>query len=755
MAAILSVCPCLATDDDTLTIYVNTMVGTAPSTTLSAGLFGRGSEECGQTLPAVAEPNGMTLWTPQTRATEQKCVAPYYHDDNRLQGFRASHWINGGCTQDYGSMTLMAMTDSLRWQPEARAASFSHDGEVSSPDYYAVDLSGYDIKAEMTGRSHSAIFRFSFGKGGKAYLTVEPNSDEGMGSVEIIPERRQIRIVNPVHRIYQGWGDYAGFDCHFIVEYQGEAVEYGIYKDDCLLPGSTSGRGGAIGAYIAFDVAQGEELLVKAAASFVDYDGALNNMKEEIPHWNFDTTHAQTAAIWERQLSSIEVESGDERQKRLFYSALYRASLLPRTFSDTDGRYPSFAHGTPTRLPSGDAVYYDDFSLWDTYRCLHPLLNILSPRKAADMMQSLVYKYEQGGWMPIFPCWNSYTAAMIGDHATAVIADAYVKGITGFDIRKAYEGMRQNAFQEPSSWQDYIGGKGRRALRSYLKYGYIPLEDKVSEAFHKEEQVSRTMEYAFDDFALSQVAKALGYTADYEALKTRAKNYRNVIDPRTGYAQGRHSDGAFISDDAFSFAPFVTEGAPCHYTWYAPHDVYGLIGIMGGREMFVAKLDSLFALRRYWHGNEPCHQIAYLYNYAAMPYKTQRQTRLIMSTEYDDVPGGLSGNDDAGQMSAWYVFSAMGFYPVCPASPYYILGSPSLPRVAIRLENGNTFTIIAENASPENVYIQKATLNGNDYNKNYITHHNITSGATLILTMGPEPNKQWGANEDSLPPVTE
>lgn len=738
----------------TLLEYVETRVGTAPSITHTAGTFGKSTEEYGQTLPAVLEPNGMNFWTPQTRDTEQKCIAPYYYADTLLQGFRNSHWIVGGCTQDYSSMTLMPLSATLRLQPEARATRFSHQEEKTTPAYYAVSLPDEGIQAEMTARSRSAIFRFTYDKAGKGYLVVNPNSDEGEGYIAVDTVGNRIYGYNPVHRIYQGWGKSAGYSGHFVVRFQKKITDFGIFKGDSLLPRTVRMEKGAqIGAYIEFDVEAGEEVLVKAASSFTGQEGAMQNLAAEISHWDFEQTHQQLKGIWERHLSSILVETDNLADKEKFYSAFYRASFLPHTFNDVDGSYPAFAKGTPIQqLPAGE-TYYEDYSMWDTYRALHPLVNLLFPTKGGDMMQSLVHKYEQGGWLPIFPCWNSYTAAMIGDHCIAAIGDAYVKGIRNFDVAKAYEGMRKNAFETPSNPAEYKDGMGRRALTSYLEYGYIPLEDGVPDAFHTKEQVSRTLEYAYDDFVLAQVAKALDKPEDYRILMQRAANYRNVIDPRTGYAQGRHADGTFLDDDnAFNFARFITEGAPCHYTWYAPQDPYGLMECMGGKDKSISKLDSMFSEGRYWHGNEPCHQVAFMFNYAGQPWKTQRAVRHVMETEYLNAPGGLSGNDDAGQMSAWYMFAAMGFYPVCPGTPYYMLASPSFPSLTLNLENGNVFTVKAGNASEKNIYIQSATLNGKPYTRNYITHQDILNGGVMEFVMGPEPNKEWGARTEDCPP---
>lgn len=717
--------------------YVNPLIGTDNASTATAGMLGKGTEELGHTLPAVLEPNGMTFWTPQTQDTELKGHCPYLYKDERLQGFRASHWIVGGCTQDYGSVTIMPVSgkkfvsDEVEWSEKCLASHFSHEEEVSTPAYYKAVLKDYGIVAEMTGRSHSAIFRFDYPKDSDAWIVVTPNSDEGMSKVEVLPEKHVIRGYNPAHRIYQGKGEPCGFSGWFVV-YLPEDVEW----EECV-----------VDSVVKIKVKNtGKPLLVKVAMSFVDWDGCEKNLSAEIPHWDFDKTRRELEGIWEAQLSKVRIMPSaggmanlSESMKdnlTVFYTAMYHASFLPHEFSDVDGRYPSFGGGTKImRMPNGKK-YYDDFSAWDTYRALHPLLNILAPNKAGDMMQSLVLKYEQGGWMPIFPCWNSYTAAMIGDHCTALLADAYVKDIKGFDIEKAYEGMWKNAFESPATYEEYANGMGRRALPSYLKYGYIPLEDSVKEAFHQQEQVSRTLEYAFDDYALAQVAKRLGKKTDYKQLNQRSKNYRNVISPASGYAQGRHADGTFLTEtNQTKFCKFITEGAPCHYTWYVPHDVKGLVSAMGGKRAFELRLDSLFSERRYWHGNEPCHQVPYLYNYIGQADKTQVAVRRIMATEYNASPGGLSGNDDAGQMSAWYIFSALGFYPVCPGTDEYAIGSPLFDEATINLPEGKTFVVKAYGNSDKNVNVKEMRLNGKKLTRPFLKHKEIVNGGILEVWM--------------------
>lgn len=713
---------------------VDTRVGTAAAETRTAGLFGKGSEEHGQTLPSVGVPHGMNLWTPQTRDTEQKCIAPYYYADTLLQGFRNSHWIVGGCTQDYGTMTLHAMSGALRTSPQSRATPFAHDSETARPDLYAVTLHREGIRAEMAGLSRVAVFRFTYDADGTGHLVVNPNSDEGEGSVVIDLERRQIRGHNPVHRIYQGWGEPAGYAGYFVVALPDglDVTGYGTFRADSLMPGKTAASGEAgIGAYVSFGVRKGEPVVFRAGSSFTSAEAAEANLNAEIPVADFNAVRNASRSEWEKRLGLVEVEGGSQEDMAKFYGSLWRSSLLPRVVSDVDGSYSRFAGGGGIMRMEDGRDYYDDYSMWDTYRALHPLLTLLTPGRSADMMQSLVCKAEQGGWMPIFPCWGSYTAAMIGDHCAAAIADAAVKGVKGFDLETAYRYLRRNAFETPATYEEYADGMGRRALKSYLRYGYIPLEDSVPDAFHQREQTSRTLEYAFDDFALSQLASLLGKDDDARLLAERSRNYLNVIDPALGYANGRHADGTFAAGtDPFTFNKAITEGAPCHYTWYAPHDPQGLVAALGGREAFEARLDSMFDFGRYWHGNEPCHQVAYMYNAVGRSDKAAARVRHILDTEYLDSPGGLSGNDDAGQMSAWFVFSAMGFYPVCPSTPFYWVGAPLFDRITITPEGGRPLTIVAPGASQGRRF-SRVTLNGVAVEPARLPHSGLLEGGEL------------------------
>ncbi|PWJ59354.1 putative alpha-1,2-mannosidase [Dyadobacter jejuensis] len=735
--------------------YVNTLIGTAPSNTASARSHSEaGSELKGQTMPAVGVPNGMTQWTPQSRATETKCIVPYYYNDLIFQGFRGTHWLNGSCVQDYGTLTVMPLSGELLTDPEERASKYTHQSEKAGPDYYSVHLDRYDIQASVTATARGAIMTFDYPGEKEAFIVIEPNSDEGEGFVEVNKEKGEVVGYNPVHRIYQGSGEPAGFSGYFVLKFDQPITQFGTWTNDALAPGSKSALGKGqrekLGAYIGFG-ATTKRVTVRVGTSFTSLEAARRNMEAELSDMSFSQIRNKAQKAWDSALGKMEIK-GTEKDKELFYSALYRTKLSPRLFSDVDGTYPSFAGGTPIEKANG-FHYYCDFSMWDTYRASMPLETLLEPKMAGDMMQSLVKKAEQGTWMPIFPCWNQYTAAMVGDHVMSVMADAYVKNIRNFDVKSGYKYLKKNAFEVNTDAKSYASGMGRRALDSYLKYGYVPLEDSVWQAFHKREQVSRTLEYAYDDFCLSVLAQGLGEKEDAEVLRKRALNYKHVIDPSTGYARGRHADGRWSSNfDPFAKrVSFITEGSPAQYTWYVPHDMAGLQRQMGGREAFINKLDTLFEQGHYWHGNEPNHQIAYLYAYAGQPWKTQKWVHKTLREEYDTSTGGLSGNEDGGQMSAWLVFSMAGLYPVAPGTGEYVLGSPVLEETKFHLTNGKKFTIQALGVSDEAIYIQSAKLNGKAYNRTFLSHAQLLEGGTLVLKMGKVPNEKWGAAADSMP----
>lgn len=711
-----------------------------------------GTSAEGNTFPGVGVPFGMTAWTPATSNTEKKGIIPYLYNAPRFMGLRGSHFLSGSATQDYGSFQLLAGTGAFPQEPTQRSSSFSHQQERSTPYRYDVTLPDLHVKASATALSRSGLLSFTFESAGPAWLQVEDLARGGDGTLTVDAAHREITGINPVRRIYLGNGKLAGFSGYIVIQFDHDFTAGPTWKSNAAgaaAPSSMEAEQSAsklsadfkpAGTAITFTVKTGETVHARIGTSFVSIDEARKNLQAEIPNFNAATVEAKAHAAWDKELGRITI-TGPEADRRVFYTSMYHAMQLPRIVSDVSGTRPKFADGKPV---AGTGDYYDDYSAWDTFRALHPLLTIIDPARDSAMVRSLILKGEEGGFLPIFPAWSSYTSEMIGDHTTAIIGDAYLKGIRGFDIHRAYTLMRRNAFENPKTLQEYKDGRGRRALDDYLKLGYIPLENKVPDAFHQQEQVSRTLEYAYDDFVLAQVAKSLGKTEDAAKLTERAQNYRKIIDPQTGFARGRHADGTWDSPfDPAQPYKYITEGIPFQYTFFVPQDVPGLIQLEGGNEGFTKKLDELFARKLYNHGNEPSHAITYLYDYAGQAWKTQKEVAVTRKDWYQDRPDGLAGNDDAGQMSAWYLLSALGFYPVTPGVPAYEIGTPLLPDAKIHLTNGKTFHIHAEGVSPQNIYIQSATLNGKPLNTFWIKHSDVTNGGELTFKMGPQPNKAW------------
>ncbi|MDT3401965.1 GH92 family glycosyl hydrolase [Mucilaginibacter terrae] len=722
--------------------YVQPMAGTATATTASALKHGSEFANFANTIPAVGLPFGMTQWTPQTQHSETKCIPPYYYKDDHFSGFRGSHWISGSCMQDYGSVTVMPITGKLKIT--GYDATFNHADEISGPDKYQIDLKQYGITAAVTATQRCGIMQFTAQKADSLYLLITVNSDYKKGYIKIDKQRGEIYGYNPAHRIYQGWGKPAGFSGYFVIRFEqalGAAGTFGVGK---LSLADSIKNIENVGAFVGFKANKGQKFTIRVGTSFTSIDGARKNLDAEVPKFNFEQVANSAHAVWQKQLEQIKVTTVNEKDKRIFYTSYYHALQQPRLFNDVDGKYPLFATSYKNGvLKSGN--YYDDFSMWDIYRAQLPLLEILNPPLINDMVTSLIDKGRQGGWMPIFPCWNSYTSEMIGDHTTSVIASAYLKGIKNYDFNEAYQLLRHNAFDVNNNKAEYVEGKGRRALDSYLKYGYIPVEDSVLDAFHKMEQTSRTLEYAYDDYALAIFAKKLNKASDYKTLMKRAGYYANVFDKNVGLVRGRHADGSWVAP----FRPdsketYITEGSPRQYTFYVPHDVPGLAKLMGGAAKLEASLDTLFAKNEYWHGNEPGHQVPFMYNYTPSPWKTQAAVRKVLAAEYSDGPGGLGGNDDAGQMSAWYMFAAMGFYPVNPVSGEYMLCSPLFDNVSISMPGGKVFNVVCHKTSSKAQYISKVTIDGKPMGKNYITYNMLKQGGKLAIYLQAKPDKQWG-----------
>lgn len=729
--------------------YVQPMAGTATATTTSALKHGSVLARYANTIPAVTVPFGMTQWTPQTQTSESKCIPPYYYKDDVLNGLRGSHWLSGSCTQDYGSFSVMPITGKLK--TTAYGAKFTHSDEASAPHLYRIKLKQYQLQAAVTATERCGMMQFTMEKTDSLYLLIKANSDYHEGFINIDSKAGEIWGYNPAHRIYQGWGKSAGFSGYFVIRFEKSLSKTGTFLNEKISKADSIHNNAGAGIYAGFKLNKGEKLTIRIGTSFTSVDGARKNLQAEMPGFNFDQIAAATKSKWEKTLSQINVSTTNEQDKRIFYTAYYHAAQQPRLFSDVDGKYPRFAGNYQTeQMKAGN--YYDDFSMWDTYRAQIPLFEILDPSFVNNLSMSLILKGQQGGWMPIFPCWNSYTSEMIGDHTTSVISSAYLKGITDFNVDEAYQILRRNAFDIPASRADYVEGKSRRALDSYLKYKYIPVEDSVLDAFHKMEQVSRTMEYAYDDYALAQFAKSIKNQNDYTELTKRAKYYANVFDTSSGLVRGKHADGTwvtpFLRDQKETY---ITEGTARQYTFYVPHDVPGLAKLMGGRAKLEQALDSLFLLGEYWHGNEPGHQIPFMYNNTPSPWKTQSAVRKILAAEYSDGPGGLGGNDDAGQMSAWYMFAAIGFYPVSPVSGEYLLCSPIFNSVSINLKNGKKFEVVCHKASSKSMYIREVKLNGKIMPNSYISYRNIINGGKLDIYMQDVPDKNWASKPGQQP----
>ncbi|MET4082750.1 putative alpha-1,2-mannosidase [Pedobacter sp. UYP30] len=727
--------------------YVNPLTGTSYSTTISSKKHSSGptTELLANVIPAVGLPFGMTQWTPQTQLTEKKCVAPYYYKDKEMSGFRATHWLSGSCTQDYGSFTIMPISGKLRTSAVDYASGYQHKNEKSSPNYYSVFLDKYQITSEITALARSAMMRFTAGSTDDFYLIIKPNSDRAKGFVKIDQKNGEVVGYNPVYRIYQGSGSPAGFNGFFVIQFQKQVEKNGLFSGNDFLDGQSTGNKVDLGAFLKFKMQKGERLTIRMGTSFTSIANARANLKAEINHWDFEKLRKQAGDIWNTALGQIKIETSDKKDKDIFYTSFYHSMQHPRLFSDVNGSYPKFAHQYENAQLKGKD-YYDDFSMWDIYRAQLPLYQILQPKKIGEFANSMVLKGDQGGWLPIFPCWNNYTAAMIGDHGSAFLASAIVKNIGGFDQNKAYNLMRKNAFETPDSTES-MEGKGRRALGDYKKYGYVPLNNHILEAFHTNEQVSRTMEYAFDDYCVAKIAEKLGRADDEKELFIRAKNYKNVFDKKVQSINGRYADGSWLGNfNPDKRASFITEGTPRQYMFYAPQDIKGLIDLVGGKSALEKALDSLFLKGEYWHGNEPGHQIPFMYNYTNTPWKTQKIVRQVLDEEYADGPGGLSGNDDAGQMSAWYVFASLGFYPVDPVSNRYEICSPLFDKAIIKLKNGKTIQILANGNKGKNRFIQSLKINGKLYDKTYLTYDDLMSGAKLEFLLGEKPNINWGTH---------
>lgn len=740
-------------EGEALVDLVNPLMGTDSEFALSYG----------NTYPAVAVPWGMNFWTPVTG--EMGSGWGYTYDAHKISGIKQTHqpspWMN-----DYAAFELMAVTGPVRIKQEERASWFSHMAEVSKPYKYQVYLADHDVTAEVVPTSRAAQFRFTFPESDDAHIVLDAYNEGSM--VTIDPKRR--RITGYVRNNSGGVPD--NFHNYFVLEFDRDFTVTRTWDENFQLHDDLKSEGGHVGAVVSFKTEKGDQVGVKVASSFISPEQALLNLEREVGGESFDQTEAAARAEWEKELSRIRVTDSDIDNRKTFYSALYRMLLFPRPLHEitADGKT---VHYSPYNGKVEDGYLYTDNGFWDTWRAVFPFFALMYPDFDSKVMQGLVNTYEESGWLPE---WASpgHRNVMIGSNSAILIADAYLNGVRGFDVEKLYEAMVKNATTSEGRPRDdsgrVINAVGREGVEYYNRLGYVPYDVGIKE------NAARTLEYATADFALSRLAAALGKTEDAQKYARQAQNYRKLYDAESGWMRGRNQDGSWATPfNPYKWGDAFTEGNALHYSWSVMQDVQGLIDLMGGDQKFVERLDSIFTtppifddsyygqtiheiremqivdMGQYAHGNQPIQHMIYLYNWAGAPWKGQYHVRNVLEKLYSHGPIGYPGDEDNGQTSAWYVFSALGFYPVTPAVGEYAIGSPLFDRVDLTMPNGKALTIVAENNSDENVYIQSVTFNGQPHEVTWLDREALQQGGTLTFVMGPEPNKQWGASKDAAP----
>lgn len=729
-----------------------------------------GTAKMGHTYPGATVPFGSVQLSPDTDTIPYavngrynpdvyKYCAGYQYEDSTIVGFSHTHFSGTGHS-DLGDFLIMPTTGELKLNPGTEAnpdsgyrSRFSHKNEQASPGYYSVLLEDYNIKAEMTATTRVGMHQYTFNENEKAHVILDLMS--GIYNYDDKNVWTFVRVENDTlvtgYRQTNGWARTRRV--YFALSFSKPIANYGRARYDKQPYNGFWGRfnqaenfpeiaGEKVKMYFDFDIKNQEKIQLKFALSPVSTEGAVANMEKEIPNWDFEKVRDDAKAAWNKELNKIEITSENTDEKTNFYTAMYHAFLGPTVYMDADNNYTGLDMNTHK---AENFTNYTSFSLWDTYRALHPLFNILQPERNSDMVSSMMAHQSQSvhGMLPIWSHYANENWCMIGYHSASVIADAIVKGNTNFDAEKALEACVQTARTR------YFDG-----LEYYIDMGYVP-EDKNGAS------VSKTLEYAYDDWAIAQAAKKLGKAAIYDEFIARSKNYKNVFDKKTGFMRPKLSDGTFKQDfDALNtHGQGFIEGNSWNYSLYVPHDPAEMISMMGGKERFTVHLDSLFTMElpdkyfentedisregiigNYVHGNEPSHHVVYLYNWTDTPWKSQDKIRMILDQKYKTGADGLSGNDDFGQMSAWYIFSSLGFYPVAPGSVDYALGSPSITNAVMNLDNGHTFEVVAKNQSPKNVYVAKVELNGEALTRPFITHDAIMSGGTLTFYMADQPN---------------
>ncbi|WP_247235249.1 GH92 family glycosyl hydrolase [Telluribacter sp. SYSU D00476] len=727
------------------TEWVNPLMGTQSKFSLSTG----------NTYPAIALPWGMNFWMPQTGKMGDGWG--YTYDADKIRGFKQTHqpspWIN-----DYGQFSIMPVTGKLKFDENSRASWFSHKAETVKPHYYKVYLADYDVTTEITPTERAAQFRITFPQTDSAYVVLDA-FDKG-SYVKVIPAER--KIIG--YTTKNSGGVPANFKNYFVLVFDKPFNLSATWHGKQLAKDTLEYKADHVGAVVGFKTRRGEQVGIKVASSFISYDQAEVNLRRELGTDTFEATQKKGHAIWKKELSRITVEGGSPEQTRTFYSCLYRVLLFPRKFYELDARN-QIVHYSPYNGEVLPGYMFTDNGFWDTFRAVFPFFTLMYPTLNAQIMEGLVNTYKESGFLPE---WASpgHRESMIGSNSASLIADSYIKGIRGYDINTLYEAVIKNTKNAGP-----VSSVGRLGHEYYNELGYVPYDVKIRE------NAARTLEYAYADFCIAQLARELKRPqAEIDLYTKRAQNYRNLFDPETKLMRGKNQNGQFQKPfNPFKWGDAFTEGNSWHYTWSVFQDVQGLVELVGGREAFVQKLDTVFAMPpifddsyygfpiheiremqimnmgQYAHGNQPVQHMIYLYNYAGAPAKAQYWLREVMQRLYQPTPDGYCGDEDNGQTSAWYVFSALGFYPVTPGTTQYVIGTPLFKKATMTLENGKKFVVQAPATSDQNLYIQKATLNGKAYTPTYLDHFDILKGGNITFDMGSQPSRNWGTSKKDVP----
>jgi predicted alpha-1,2-mannosidase len=725
--------------------WVNPLMGTAS----------KGSLSTGNTYPAIACPWGMNFWMPQTGKMGDGWA--YTYDSDKLRGFKQTHqpspWIN-----DYGQFAIMPVTGKVKFNENERASWFSHKAEIAKPYYYSVYLADHDVTTEITPTERAAVIRFTFPKTDSAFVVIDA-LDKGSYIKVLAAENKIIGYTTK-----NSGGVPANFKNYFELTFDKPFTYVATFTNGKLTQGQAEAKENHVGAVIGFATIKGEKVNVKVASSFISPEQATLNLKQEVGNSSFEVVKAKAKEAWNKELGRIKVEGGTSEQTRTFYSCLYRTMLFPRKFYEMDAQ-GKVMHYSPYNGQVLPGYMFTDNGFWDTFRATFPFFNMMYPSMNSHIMEGMVNAYKESGWLPE---WASpgHRDCMIGSNSASLIADAYLKGVRGFDINTAYEALIKN-----SNNAGPLGSVGRAGVKYYNELGYVPYDVSI------DENTARTLEYSYDDFTIYKLAKELKRpAAEIERFAKQARNYRNVFDPETKLMRGKNKDGKFQTPfNPFKWGDAFTEGNSWHYTWSVFHDIQGLENLMGGKEMFVKMLDSVFTMPptfddsyyggtiheiremqimnmgQYAHGNQPIQHMTYLYNYAGQPWKTQYWVREIMNRLYTATPDGYCGDEDNGQTSAWYVFSALGFYPVCPGTSQYVLGAPLFKKTTVKFENGKELVLSAPNNSAENRYIKGAKFNNVVYTNNWIDHNAIMKGGVITFDMDAVPNKSKGTADKDAP----